>query len=89
MLDWNQCSAVERLAGKVSGAWVFKGTRVPVVALFENIESGAGGRFFAVVSGSSAGTGRGGIHPRRVQFDRSVTPRKCGNPKIRHPAQAA
>lgn len=41
MIDWTQCSAVERLPGKVSGAWLFKGTRVPVRALFENIEGGA------------------------------------------------
>lgn len=41
MLDWNQCSAVERVPGKVSGAWIFRGTRVPVKALFENIEDGA------------------------------------------------
>jgi uncharacterized protein (DUF433 family) len=41
MLDWNQCPAVERNQAKVSGAWVFKNTRVPVRALFENLESGA------------------------------------------------
>ena len=41
MLDWNQCPAVERLPGKVSGAWLFRGTRVPVKALFENLEDGA------------------------------------------------
>jgi len=41
MLDWSQCPAVERHSEKVSGAWVFKGTRVPVKALFENLESGA------------------------------------------------
>ncbi len=41
MLDWNECSAVERVPGKVSGAWLFKGTRVPVKALFENLEGGA------------------------------------------------
>jgi uncharacterized protein (DUF433 family) len=41
MLDWSRCSAVERSPGKVSGAWVFRGTRVPVKALFENLESGA------------------------------------------------
>ncbi|MBA4388955.1 MAG: hypothetical protein C0404_13315 [Verrucomicrobia bacterium] len=39
--DWNNCPDVERQPGKVSGAWVFKGTRVPVRALFENIEDGA------------------------------------------------
>ena len=41
MLDWSQCLAVERIPGKVSGAWLFKNTRVPVKALFENIEGGA------------------------------------------------
>lgn len=41
MLDWFQCSAVERSADRVSGAWVFRGTRVPVKTLFENLESGA------------------------------------------------
>ena len=41
MLDWSKCDAVERLPGKVSGAWTFKGTRVPVKALFENLEDGA------------------------------------------------
>lgn len=41
MLDWSQCPAVERMAGKVSGAWLFRGTRVPVKALFENLEDGA------------------------------------------------
>lgn len=41
MLDWSQCPAVERNPAKVSGAWVFKDSRVPVRALFENFESGA------------------------------------------------
>lgn len=41
MLDWSTCPEVERVEGKVSGAWVFKGTRVPVKALFENLEAGA------------------------------------------------
>ena len=41
MLDWNTCPVVERSPERVSGAWVFKGTRVPVKALFENIEEGA------------------------------------------------
>jgi len=39
--DWSNCAAVERAPGKVSGAWVFQGTRIPVRALFENIEGGA------------------------------------------------
>jgi len=41
MLDWADCSSVERIEERVSGAWVFRGTRVPVRALFENLESGA------------------------------------------------
>ena len=38
---WKSCKAVERNADKVSGVWVFRGTRVPVSALFENLEDGA------------------------------------------------
>jgi uncharacterized protein (DUF433 family) len=41
MPDWSQCPAVERSPDRVSGAWVFRGTRIPVKALFENLESGA------------------------------------------------
>jgi uncharacterized protein (DUF433 family) len=37
-LDWSKCPAVERIPGKVSGAWVFRGTRVPVSAIFENLK---------------------------------------------------
>ena len=40
MIDWSTCAAVERDADRVSGAWVFRGTRVPVAALFENLEDG-------------------------------------------------
>ena len=40
-LDWSQCSAVESIPGKVSGAWVFKDTRMPVSLVFENLEAGA------------------------------------------------
>jgi uncharacterized protein (DUF433 family) len=39
-LDWSQCSAVESIPGKLSGAWVLKGTRMPVQAIFENLEAG-------------------------------------------------
>jgi uncharacterized protein (DUF433 family) len=40
-LDWSQCPAVESVPGKVSGAWVFRDTRMPVSIVFENLESGA------------------------------------------------
>lgn len=39
-LDWSQCPAVESIPGKVSGAWVFKGTRTPVSVVFENLQDG-------------------------------------------------
>jgi len=39
-MDWSQCSAVESIPGKVSGAWVFRGTRMPVQTVFENLEAG-------------------------------------------------
>jgi len=40
-LDWSQCPAVESVPGRLSGAWVFRGTRMPVAAIFENLEAGA------------------------------------------------
>ena len=41
MIDWSSCPVVERDPERVSGAWVFAGTRLPVAALFENLEDGA------------------------------------------------
>jgi uncharacterized protein (DUF433 family) len=38
VLDWSQCAVVESIPGKVSGAWVFKGTRLPVATVIENLE---------------------------------------------------
>jgi uncharacterized protein (DUF433 family) len=40
MIDWSQCPAVERIPGKVGGAWLLKGTRMPVQTIFENLEAG-------------------------------------------------
>jgi len=39
-LDWSKCSAVESVPGKLGGAWVFRGTRMPVQTVFDNIEAG-------------------------------------------------
>ena len=39
-LDWSRCPAVESVPGKVSGAWVFRGTRMPVQTVFDNLEAG-------------------------------------------------
>lgn len=39
-LDWSNCPGVESIPGKLSGAWVFRGTRMPVAAVFENLEDG-------------------------------------------------
>ena len=41
MTDWETCAAVECVPGRVSGAWVFAGTRVPLLALYENLARGA------------------------------------------------
>lgn len=40
-VDWKNCEAVETIRGKVGGVLLFKGTRVPVLALFQNLEDGA------------------------------------------------
>jgi uncharacterized protein (DUF433 family) len=40
LLDWSQCPAVESIPGKRSGAWVFKGTRMPVSTVFQNLKAG-------------------------------------------------
>jgi len=41
MIDWSTCDAVEHYPERYSGAWLFRGTRVPVAAIFENLEDGA------------------------------------------------
>jgi len=40
-LDWSQCPVVESVPGRLNGAWVFRDTRMPVSAVFENLEAGA------------------------------------------------
>ena len=52
MIDWSTCDAVERDPARVSGAWLFRSTRVPISALFENLESGVSvGEFVALFPG--------------------------------------
>ena len=41
VLDWSQCPAVESVPGRLGGAWVFRNSRMPVSAVFENLEAGA------------------------------------------------
>ena len=41
ILDWSQCPAVESVPGRLGGAWVFRDTRMPVSAVFDNLEAGA------------------------------------------------
>lgn len=40
-MRWDECSAIERITDKVSGALVFRGTRIPITALFENLVAGS------------------------------------------------
>ena len=40
-MHWNNCDGIDQDSNKMSGAWLFAGTRVPVTALFENLEAGA------------------------------------------------
>jgi uncharacterized protein (DUF433 family) len=40
ILDWSQCPAVESVPGRLTGAWVFRDTRMSVSAVFENLEAG-------------------------------------------------
>jgi uncharacterized protein (DUF433 family) len=40
MIDWSACEDAERITGKVSGAWLVKGTRIPVQAVLDNAEDG-------------------------------------------------
>jgi hypothetical protein len=47
--EWSQCSAVESIAGEAGGAWVLRGTRMPVSAIFENPEAGADARSGATI----------------------------------------
>jgi uncharacterized protein (DUF433 family) len=69
MLDWSECDAVERIPGKVSGIWLFKGTRVPVKALFENLEDGASVDDFLTWF---PGVTRGQVHTVREHAARSL-----------------
>jgi uncharacterized protein (DUF433 family) len=41
LLDWSQCSAVESVPGRLSGAWVLRDTRMPISVIFENLEYGS------------------------------------------------
>lgn len=41
MTNWETCPAVESVPGRCSGAWVFTGTRVPILTLFDNLAAGA------------------------------------------------
>jgi uncharacterized protein (DUF433 family) len=40
-MDWSLCSAVDRKPGKLGGVWCFRGTRLPVAALFDYLDQGS------------------------------------------------
>jgi len=67
-LDWSQCPAVESIPGKVSGAWVLRGTRMPVSAIFEKYRSRSQyRRHHGVVRRAGPRTGQGSNRVRRPQ----------------------
>ena len=54
-MDWSECTAIEQDAQRVSGAWVFRGTRIPVAALFQNLADGVSlGEFTEIFPGVTA-----------------------------------
>ena len=60
MTDWSTCAAVERDPERVSGAWVFRSSRVPIAALFENLKDGVSvDEFVRLFSGVTLGQVRG------------------------------
>ena len=66
LLDWSQCPAVESVPGKVSGAWVFRDTRMPVSVVFDDLEAGAS--IDEIVEWlRHAGTSEGGHRIRRAE----------------------
>ena len=96
MTDWQKCSEVERHPEKLSGAWVFRGTRVPVATLFENIRDGASvEQFLDWFPGVGAARVRGpSLTSRSDRWRRSVRPILRGMPqppsrRVRRPARAA
>jgi uncharacterized protein (DUF433 family) len=79
MLDWARCDAVERASNRLSGAWTFKGTRVPVKALFENLEDGATvEQFLQWFPGVTRGQVEAVLEHTGTKPDRGLIERGCG-----------
>ena len=77
MTNWNECPAVEQTPGKVSGAWVFSGTRIPLFALYENLASGATVEDFVEwFPGVEEATGPSGARTRGEDAENGVGPLK-------------
>ncbi|HEX4952895.1 MAG TPA: DUF433 domain-containing protein [Thermoanaerobaculia bacterium] len=74
VLAWSACPAVDRNPGRASGAWVFRGTRIPVAALFENLEAGAGvGEFVEWFPGVTLDQARAVLKHVRLSLDVSAS----------------
>ena len=72
-LDWSQCSAVESIPGKVSGAWVLKGTRMPVSVIFENLEAGMSIREITEVFDVTEEEVKAGVHFATQSLEKEPT----------------
>lgn len=54
-MDWSECTAIEQDPQRISGAWVFRGTRIPLEALFQNLADGVSlGEFVDIFPGVTA-----------------------------------
>ena len=71
-LDWSQCPAVESVPGKVSGAWVFCGTRMPVSVVFENLEDGV------TIDGTYALVTNLPVGPQQIYIASELAPNTTG-----------
>ena len=77
MIDWSQCPAVERIPGKVSGAWVLKGTRMPVQTIFENLEAGMSPREITEVFDVTAEEVNAVLHFVTRSLELAPSQRRC------------
>ena len=81
MTDWRRCDVVERIQGKVSGAWIVKGTRVPVDAILANADECSPEQIAMMFEGLSAHDAR-----QVIEFDKQERRQEQERAKRAHSA---